>query len=133
MACVLPETGGWGTHRGVSALVAALYRHPVKGFTPEPLDRVSLTAGQHFPGDRMYAVEVGPSGFDPDAPDHVSKMKFAVLARIAAVARVRTRWDAAKKMVVLEDIQRFPAECVNPPANMKSEDWLKAGFPGAKC
>jgi branched-chain amino acid transport system substrate-binding protein len=45
----------------------------------------------------------------------------------------RTRWDAGKKMVVLEDIQRFPAECVNPPSSMKSEDWLKAGMPGAKC
>ena len=45
----------------------------------------------------------------------------------------RTRWDAAKKMVVIEDIQRFPAECVNPPANMKSDDWMKAGFTGAKC
>jgi branched-chain amino acid transport system substrate-binding protein len=45
----------------------------------------------------------------------------------------RTRWDAAKKMVVVEDIQRFPAECVNPPANMLSDDWMKAGFPGAKC
>lgn len=45
----------------------------------------------------------------------------------------KTRWDAARKMVVLDDIQRFPAECVNPPANMKSEEWLKAGFPGAKC
>jgi branched-chain amino acid transport system substrate-binding protein len=45
----------------------------------------------------------------------------------------RTRYDAAKKMVVLDDIKRFPAECVNPPANMKSEDWLKAGMPGAKC
>ena len=45
----------------------------------------------------------------------------------------KTRYDAAKKMVVIEDIQRFPAECVNPPANMKSEEWIKAGFPGAKC
>ena len=44
----------------------------------------------------------------------------------------KTRYDAAKKMVVLDDIQRFPAECVNPPANMKSEEWIKAGFPGAK-
>jgi branched-chain amino acid transport system substrate-binding protein len=44
----------------------------------------------------------------------------------------KTRYDAGKKMVVLEDIQRFPAECVNPPAGMKSEDWIKAGFPGAK-
>jgi branched-chain amino acid transport system substrate-binding protein len=45
----------------------------------------------------------------------------------------RTRWDAGRKMVVLEDIQRFPAECVNPPATMKSDDWLKAGLPGSKC
>ena len=44
----------------------------------------------------------------------------------------KTRYDAAKKMVVLDDIQRFPADCVNPPANMKAEDWIKAGFPGAK-
>jgi branched-chain amino acid transport system substrate-binding protein len=44
----------------------------------------------------------------------------------------RTRYDAAKKMVVLDDIVRFPADCVNPPATMKSEDWIKAGFPGAK-
>ena len=45
----------------------------------------------------------------------------------------RTRWDAGKKMVMIDDIMRFPAECVNPPATMKTEDWLKAGFPGAKC
>src|SRR3954463_10841511 len=45
----------------------------------------------------------------------------------------RTKYDAAKKMVTLVDIQRFPAECVNPPANMKGEEWIKAGFPGAKC
>ncbi len=44
----------------------------------------------------------------------------------------RTRYDAAKKMVVLDDIVRFPADCVNPPATMKSEEWIKAGFPGAK-
>ena len=52
---------------------------------------------------------------------------------IQAAAFGRTRYDAAKKMVVLDDIQRFAAECVNPPANMKSEEWIKAGFPGAKC
>ncbi len=44
----------------------------------------------------------------------------------------RTKYDAGKKMVMLEDIMRFPAECVNPPANMKGEEWIKAGFPGAK-
>ena len=45
----------------------------------------------------------------------------------------RTKWNEQKKMVLLEDIQRFDAECVNPPLNVKSEDWLKSGFAGAKC
>jgi branched-chain amino acid transport system substrate-binding protein len=45
----------------------------------------------------------------------------------------RTKWSEEKKMVLLEDIQRFDAECVNPPLNVKSEDWLKSGFAGAKC
>lgn len=75
------------------ASVAALYRHPVKGFTPEPLERATLTAGRAFPGDRLRAVEIGPSGFDPDAPAHISKMRFAVLARLPEIARVRTCWD----------------------------------------
>jgi branched-chain amino acid transport system substrate-binding protein len=52
---------------------------------------------------------------------------------IQPMAIGRTRYDADKKMVVIEDIQSFEAECVNPPANMKSIEWIKAGFPGAKC
>lgn len=45
----------------------------------------------------------------------------------------RTKWDPKHKRVGIVDIERFPAECVNPPAGQKSEDWLKAGMPGAKC
>ena len=73
--------------------VRSIWRHPVKGFTPEPLQTVKLCAGACFPFDRRYAVEDGPSGFDPSAPKHISKQKFTVLAKIPAVARVRTRMD----------------------------------------
>src|SRR5690606_34992030 len=59
--------------------IAALYRHPVKGFPPERLGQADLTAGERFPCDRLYAVENGPSGFDPAAPGHISKQKFTVL------------------------------------------------------
>ena len=76
-------------------VVSAIYRHPVKGFTPERLDSVDLAPGEGFPHDRIFAVENGPSGFDPDAPAFVSKQKFTVLAAIAAVARVRTLYDEA--------------------------------------
>ena len=79
----------------MNATATALYRHPVKGFTPERLDAADLAVGQGFPGDRLYAVEVGDSGFDPLAPAFVPKTKFAVLAHIADVARARTRYDDA--------------------------------------
>jgi uncharacterized protein YcbX len=75
--------------------VTALYRHPVKGFTPEPLARAALTAGLEFPCDRIYAVEDGPSGFDPAAPAYIRKQAFTVLAKIAEVAKARTAYDEA--------------------------------------
>ena len=31
------------------------------------------------------------------------------------------------------DIMRFPADCVNPPAGVNADDWIKAGLKGAKC
>lgn len=83
------------------ATIAALYRHPVKGFTPEPLDGAVLSAGQAFPGDRLRAIEIGPSGFDSAAPRHISKMRFTVLARLPGIARVRTQWDESTDTLTL--------------------------------
>lgn len=77
----------------MKGVIDSLYRYPVKGFTPEPLAEAMLTHGQYFPDDRLYAVENGPSGFDPGAPAFVPKQKFTVLARIPAVAGVRTRYN----------------------------------------
>lgn len=73
--------------------VAAIFRHPVKGFTPEPLPHVDLAPGEGFPHDRAWAVENGPSGYDPQAPAWVTKQKFTVLAAIPKVAAARTRYD----------------------------------------
>ena len=77
----------------MSGRIAALYRHPVKGFTPERLAGADLEAGCFFPCDRIYAVEDGPSGFDPAAPAFVSKTRFAVLAKMAEVAKARSAYD----------------------------------------
>jgi uncharacterized protein len=77
------------------ATVAALYRYPVKGLTPEPLDGATLTVDAHFPGDRLFAVENGPSGFDPAAAEHLPKIKFLMLMRNERLAKLRTRYDDA--------------------------------------
>ena len=67
----------------MQSTVAALFRHPVKGFTPERLAAADLAVGATLAHDRMYAVEIGDCGFDPAAPAFVPKTKFAVLAHIA--------------------------------------------------
>lgn len=79
----------------MAARIAALYRYPVKGLSAEPLTEAELTAAAHFPGDRLFAIENGPSGFDPAAPEHQPKTKFLVLARQAALAKLKTRYEAA--------------------------------------
>ena len=79
----------------MSGHVAGIFRHPVKGFTPEALQAVALAPDEGFPNDRIWAVEDGPCGFDPAAPAFVPKQKFAVLAHMARVAAVRTRYDEA--------------------------------------
>lgn len=35
--------------------------------------------------------------------------------------------------VILGDVIRFKARCVNPPADMDGLDWINAGFPEAEC
>ncbi len=79
----------------MQSTVAALFRHPVKGFTPERLATADLAVGATLAHDRMYAVEIGDCGFDPAAPAFVPKTKFAVLSHIADVARAQTRYDDA--------------------------------------
>ncbi|MFY7854119.1 MAG: MOSC domain-containing protein [Brevundimonas sp.] len=111
-----------------SARIAALYRHPVKGLTPEALGRTQLDTDAAFPGDRLYAVEIGPSGFDPDAPAHISKMRFAVLARIPALARVISRWDAATGDLTVEapGAARLNLRLGDPDGDRALEAWLAA-------
>lgn len=112
----------------MDAKIASLYRHPVKGFTPERLTSVSLEAGACFPCDRLYAVEDGPSGFDPAAPAHISKMKFTVLAKIPAVARVRTAYDEASGVLsaTAEGRADFAGDLRTGAGRAGFETWLAA-------
>lgn len=44
-----------------------------------------------------------------------------------------SKFDKAKREVVLTEIKFYPPECVEAPPNMQSDAWIKAGMPGAKC
>jgi uncharacterized protein len=75
--------------------IRAIYRYPVKGLSPEPLERVGLAPGETVPGDRLYAIENGPSGFDPAAPRHQPKTRYLMLMRNERLASLRTHLDLA--------------------------------------
>lgn len=81
--------------------IAALYRHPVKGLSPEPLDEAHLEAGAHFPEDRIMALENGPSGFDPAAAEHLPKMRFLMLMRQERLARLETGFDSTSRRLAI--------------------------------
>lgn len=87
----------------MSAAVTALYRYAVKGFSPDALPRVDLVAGETLPFDRAFAIENGPSGFDPAEPRHLPKIVFFCLMKNPSLAEVVTRFeDATQRVVVAE-------------------------------
>jgi branched-chain amino acid transport system substrate-binding protein len=43
------------------------------------------------------------------------------------------RFNKEKNEPEIVDIVRFPAECVNPPAGVNADDWIKGGMKDAKC
>jgi uncharacterized protein YcbX len=81
--------------------IAALYRYPVKGLSAEPLESIPLSAGGGVPGDRAYAIENGPSGFDAAAPKFFPKANFLMLMRNERLAAFATRFDQETRVLTI--------------------------------
>lgn len=84
-----------------AARIAALYRYPVKGLTPEPLQTAPLRVGQTLPADRRYALENGPTGFDPEAPVWKPKTAYLMLMRNERLAGFKTSFDDAANILTI--------------------------------
>jgi uncharacterized protein YcbX len=83
------------------AQIASLHRYPVKGLSPEALQRTRLAPGATVPCDRLYAIENGPSGFDPAAPAYFPKQRFLMLMRNERLAALRTHFDEASHALTI--------------------------------
>jgi uncharacterized protein YcbX len=82
--------------------IHAIYRYPVKGLSPERLARTELGVGATLPADRLYAIENGPSGFDPTEPRYQPKQRYLMLMRNERLARLRTLFDDATHTLVIQ-------------------------------
>lgn len=81
--------------------IASLYRYPVKGLSPEPLQSVELKSGETLPFDRAYAIENGQGRFDVNAPRHLPKINFLMLMRDERLATLRSAFDDATETLTI--------------------------------
>ncbi len=113
-----------------AAEIAGLYRYPVKGLSPEPLARAPLRVGQTLPADRRYAIENGPSGFDPEAPQWMPKTQFLMLMRNERLAGLDSRFeDASNRLTIRQDGQLVASGDLETAAGRAAiEDYFTANF-----
>jgi hypothetical protein len=109
--------------------VSSLFRYPVKGLSPERLDRALLTAGGYFPGDRLFAIENGPSGFDPENPEHQPKIKYLMLMKNESLARLATRYeDETTTLVIAQGGREVARGDLSTPEGRRAIETFLAGF-----
>ena len=78
------------------ATIRAIYRYPVKGLSAERLSATALAPGGTLAGDRRYAIENGPSGFDPAAAAYLPKQRFLMLMKNERLAQLRRQPSEGK-------------------------------------
>jgi uncharacterized protein YcbX len=92
------------------ATIRALYRYPVKGLSPQALERARLSPGQTVPGDRLYAVENGPTGFDPAHPAYFPKQRFLMLMKNERLAGLQTDYEEASHTLTVRQAGEVAAQ-----------------------
>jgi len=114
-----------------SARITGIYRYPVKGLTPEHLARAELSPGQTLLGDRRYAIENGPSGFNPAEPKWLPKPHFLMLMRDEWLAGLRTRFDDASNVLAINYNGRIVAQgnLATPEGRATIENFFASTFP----
>ena len=114
------------------AKIASIYRYPVKGLSPEQLSNVKLTPGQTLPSDRRYAIENGPSKFDPENPKYLPKAYFLMLMRNERLASLQTHFDDATNIFIIRhnsrEVARGNLETAKGRADI--EDYFEREFAG---
>lgn len=105
--------------------VKSLQRYPVKGLSAEPLPFADVTPGQTLASDRAFAVENGPSGFDPQAPSWMPKMKFLCGMKNPKLARLSSHYeDATGVLTVKSETGSASGDLATPEGRAAIEAFL---------
>jgi uncharacterized protein YcbX len=110
------------------ATIRAIYRYPVKGLSAERLAQTILRPGATVDGDRSYAIENGPSGFDPAKPGYLPKQRFLMLMRNERLAWLDTRFDNATHVLTIRPpgVEAVQGDLATPEGRAAIEDFFAA-------
>jgi uncharacterized protein YcbX len=86
------------------ARVVSLYRHPIKGLTPESVDGLTVQADGRVAGDRVLAFRFADAATpeDRNGVDYWPKAKGLALQDFPALAALRTSYDDSTRRIRIE-------------------------------
>lgn len=109
--------------------LSTIQRWPVKGLGPDPLEEVELARGEPVPFDRAWAIENGPSGFDPARPKALSKSRFLMLMKNARLAALETEFDATtRNLTIRRHGKRVAGGRLDEPVGRNVLEQFLAGY-----
>ncbi|WP_353392121.1 MOSC domain-containing protein [Ruegeria sp. HU-ET01832] len=107
--------------------IVRMSRYPLKGLSSEPMQTVTLRAGEGIPGDRLFGFARYNSGFDEQNPKPLPKDRFVVLLNEAALAGIQTNFDPETQALEIKSdskIRRFNMR--TPEDRMSAANFLSS-------
>ena len=83
------------------ARIAHLYRYPIKGLSPQPLDSVALHAGAGFPFDRMFALARPDGLYSETEFVPLPKRQYFMLMKDERLAGLATHLDVDSLLLTI--------------------------------
>jgi uncharacterized protein YcbX len=111
--------------------IQGIYRYPVKGLSPQALRSTRLMPGGTLPADRLYAIENGPTGFDPAVPAYFPKQRFLMLMKNERLAALRTDFDDETHTLTIESGDHRPLRAAlrTPEGRLAVEAFFRRYMP----
>ncbi|WP_203138665.1 MOSC domain-containing protein [Microbacterium sp. JZ31] len=117
-------------------IVKALYHYPVKGFTPQARDALTVRDDGRIEGDRVLAFRFADAARpdERDGLDYWAKSRGLSLMDFPALARIRTDWDGVRLRMTI-DGEVLVEEGLDPAGRRRIADAMAsyvAGTPDAR-
>lgn len=111
--------------------VRQLFHYPIKGLSPQPLERVALDAGRGFPFDRAFGFARHDTRFDPADPQPLPKQRFLMLMRNKQLAALETLCDPDGRTLSVRQDGREVLRCdLSSPEDVAGAEAFLARFLG---